>query len=134
MRLAAAGNTLLLGALLGLGTVTAGCRPGGDEGTVSEMTSPEGTTSPVSAGEAGTASVDIDAIRKTVVEISTEIGERVAGTEELTETAHYVEAHLDALGYRPEIIDYELPNGKTGHNVIASAPATRNGRYKSPSL
>jgi len=123
MRAAAAGNALLLGAVLGLVAVAAGCRSGGDEGTVSELTSPEGTMPPVSAGEAGVASIDIEAIRQTVVRISIEIGDRVAGTENLTETATYAVSHLDALGYDTKMTDYELPNGETGHNVIASTAA-----------
>ena len=120
MRAAAAGNVLLLGALLGLVAVASGCRSGGDEGTVPELISPEGTVPPVLAEE---FALNLDTIQQTVVDISTEIGERVAGTEKLRETATYAESYVDALGYEAEMTDYELPNGKTGHNVIASTPA-----------
>jgi Zn-dependent M28 family amino/carboxypeptidase len=58
----------------------------------------------------------------------TAFGVRPGGSEEERLAAEYIAQRLGELGYEPRIETFELPNGTTSRNVIASLPGSASSR------
>ncbi|HSK47298.1 MAG TPA: M28 family peptidase [Coriobacteriia bacterium] len=58
----------------------------------------------------------------------TAFGVRPGGSRAERRAAEYIERRLRSMGYRPSVETFELPNGKTSRNVIATAPGAGSDR------
>jgi aminopeptidase YwaD len=56
------------------------------------------------------------------------IGHRPAGSSAYRKAAQYVKETFDQLGYRARLVPFELPNGSTSRNVVATWPSPARSR------
>jgi Zn-dependent M28 family amino/carboxypeptidase len=56
------------------------------------------------------------------------IGPRPAGSSAYRKAARYVQETFDQLGYRARLVPFELPNGSTSRNVVATWPSPARSR------
>ena len=63
-----------------------------------------------------------------VRELAGGIGPRPAGSAAYARAARYVHARFVELGYRSRLVPFELPNGSTSRNVVATWPSPARSR------
>jgi hypothetical protein len=63
-----------------------------------------------------------------VRELAGRIGPRPAGTAGYGKAARYVHQEFLELGYRSRLLSFELPNGSTSRNVVATWPSPARSR------